>query len=254
MLVQTSVSTNFSATRAALPSRCARTTRLLDEVDYRRIETHADKDMILRLRHESYVRYNVVAPTRHKRLIDRFDDLDNGSLFAAFIGGKLASSLRIHVLAHEQPESPAFDAYPDVLGPEIEAGKTFIDPNRFVADYAMARAYPEIPYITLRLFYMAAIFFGADAVTATVRLRHQAFYQRGFGFRTVCPPRSYPQINSPVVLMLLDFKAERERIAQRHPYFRSSPTERSSLFEWAGQRFMPLPGRAVPASIDQAAA
>lgn len=217
-----------SFVKQRLPDRVE---QLLERAEFRRADTAEEKDAILRLRYDAYFREGGVAPNVDRRLFDRFEEMENTWSFGVFIDNRLASALRINLLSAQHPISPALDAFPDMLTGEVEAGKTIIDPNRFVADYATARRYPELPYLTLRLFYMAATFFDADLVTATVRAEHQAFYARTLGLVTVCPPRLYPTVVRPVGLMLLDFPRLREPIARRHPYFRSRPAERSALFE-----------------------
>ena len=109
-------------------------------------------------------------------------------------------------------------------------GSSSIPPG-FVADAECARAFPELPYATVRLGYMAADYFGADLVLATVRAEHRAFYKRIFGHQTVCEPRPYPTLAKPISLMTLHYPSERGRIVQRYPFFRSTLFERRMLFE-----------------------
>ena len=54
------------------------------------------------------------------------------------------------------------DVFPDLLEPELRAGKTIIDPTRFVADPSREKRFPELPYVTLRLAYVSCGFFNAD--------------------------------------------------------------------------------------------
>ena len=52
--------------------------------------------------------------------------------------------------------------FADLLHPELDSGKTIIDPTRFVADPDKARVFPELPYVTVRLGYVACGHFNAD--------------------------------------------------------------------------------------------
>ncbi len=106
-----------------------------------------------------------------------------------------------------------------------------IDPTRFVADNSMTRAFPELPYATLRLGWMAGAYFHPDLILATVRAEHQAFYKRIFGQRPVCEPRSYPGLTKPISLMSLDYAAGKANVERRYPFFRSTHFERRMLFQ-----------------------
>jgi len=203
----------------------------LDRVDYRRVESAEDLDAVCRMRYEAYVREGALAPDFSKRLTDRFDELENTWTFAVYIDGLMASSFRLHVAKAGNSDTPAMQIFPEFLKSEIEAGKTILDPTRFVADWTVARRYPELPYITVRLGYMAAEYFGADFVLASVRTEHQAFYKRVFGHHEICPPRPYLTLTKPLSLMTLHYPSARERILRRHPFFRSTLFERRMLFE-----------------------
>lgn len=221
--------------KVATTSFSDRIFRALDRVDYRCIQSAEDRDAIGRMRYEAYLREGAIGPDFSKRLTDRFDELENTWTFAVYIDSMLASSFRLHVAQAGRSDTPAMQVFPEILKPEIGAGKTIIDPTRFVADWELARRYPELPYVTVRLGYLAAEYFEADLVLATVRTEHQAFYKRVFGHREVCPPRPYLTLTKPLSLMSLDYPAARETIVRRHPFFRSTLFERRMLFERSDQ-------------------
>ena len=54
------------------------------------------------------------------------------------------------------------------------------------------KRFPELPYVTLRLAYMACEYFNADLGLAIVRAEHQAFYRRVFLHETIAEPRLFP--------------------------------------------------------------
>jgi len=216
---------------AQSPSSFAeRVEQLLDHVQYRRAETEADLDSILRLRYNAYLKEGGICPNSSGRLDDGFDEGDNVCNFSVFIDGELASALRLHTLLQPGQTSPVLSVFGDVLLPKLNAGKLMLDPNRFVADYKVARFYLELPYITLRIAYMAALFFDVDLVTIMARPEHRAFYKRGLFAREVCPPRAFPPLITPVALLLVDFAKDAELAAQRYFYAASSQAEREALF------------------------
>src|SRR5262249_10965274 len=158
-------------------------------VDYRLIESESDKEDIYRLRYRAYLNEGAIEPRSDLRLTDRFDDAPNSWIFGIYFDGGLASSIRISVATPDNPSTPAVDAFPDLLEPEIARGKIVVDPNRFVADPIRAKRFPELPYVTVRLGYVACAYFDAHIGTATVRKEHQAFYRRVFLQDALCEPR-----------------------------------------------------------------
>jgi hypothetical protein len=208
-----------------------RMTDLLDRLDYRLIDTDDEREQVFRLRYEAYLREGAISANLIQKVSDRFDDAENSWTFGLHVDEKIISSIRICIPSARQPVTPAVEAFPDFLEPEVRRGKIIIDSNRFVADAQAARIYSELPYLTVRIGYMASVHFDAHLNTATVRKEHQAFYKRVFGFKPVCEPRPYPTITKPLSLMMLDFRAERPKIISRNPYFRSTFFERRMLFE-----------------------
>jgi hypothetical protein len=213
-----------------MSSTIHRSSGLFDRVSCRLAETEADREEIYRLRYRAYVLEGAIAPHDEQRLTDKFDSLPNSWLFGLYVDGALASSIRISVASKEQPLTPAVETFGDLLEPEVAQGKVIVDPNRFVADPDSRSKIPELPYLTVRLGYVACAHFDADIGTATVRAEHRAFYRRVFLLEPRCLPRPYPTLLKPLCLMAADADAVREKIFQRYPYFRSTPAEREALF------------------------
>ena len=203
---------------------------LLDQVEYRLAETEVEKEEIYNLRYRAYQNEGAIDPRADQRLADRFDELPNSWTFGIYLGGELTSSVRISVASPDHSDTPAVDAFPDLLEPELAKGKVIVDPNRFVADPVRRTKYPQLPYITLRLAYVACEHFNADIGTATVRKEHQAFYRRVFLHQPLCLPRPYPTLTKPLCLMAVDYRKLREKVFQRYPLFRSTEAERQRLF------------------------
>ena len=203
---------------------------LLERVDYLRAETTEEREAIFRLRYNAYLREGAIPPNASERFADPLDDTSNAWIFGVYVDGELASSIRLHVASRQSPDLPALNVFSDLLSPEIGAGKTIIDPTRFVADRTASKRYPELCYVTTRLAWLASEFFQTSLLLATVRAEHQAFYRRVFGHRLICDPRHYPSLAKPISLMALDYALARERVPQRYPFFRSTFFERRMLF------------------------
>lgn len=215
---------------ASRPGFADRLQSFLNAVEYRRADSDEDKDAVYRLRYNAYLDEGAIVPNPARRLWDRFDEMDNSWTFGLYVGGRLASSIRISYATPDNPEIPAVCYFPDILMKEIRAGKTIVDPNRFVADPLIRRLYPALPYMTARLGFVACEYFNADIGLATPRKEHQAFYKRVFGLDLLCPPRPYPTLIKPLGLMGVRYLSVRDRIHRRYPSFRSTQAERMALF------------------------
>jgi hypothetical protein len=204
---------------------------LLDKVDYRLAETEADKDAIYQLRYRAYLKEGAIDPGPSERVTDRFDDLPNSWIFGIHVDGELASSLRITVASPRHRDCPSMGVFPELIGPELDDGKVIVDPTRFVADPLRMSRCPELPYITLRLAFIACAYFDADLGLATVRAEHQAFYRRLFMHQSISAPRDYPGLKKPIAMMAVDFPAMRDKVFARYPFLRSTLFERRMLFD-----------------------
>jgi len=127
------------------------------------------------------------------------------------------------------------ELFGDVLHPRLDRGEVFIDPARFVADPEKAQRFPELPYLTLRLAYLACEYFNADTALALVRVDHQSFYRRVFRYETIAEPRSLPNVLKKVALMASGYGPLREYVSARFPIMQSSASERRMLFERRGE-------------------
>lgn len=199
-------------------------------VRYRRIESAADREAVFRLRYEAYVREGTIPISFEKRFADKYDELPNVWIFGAYIDGELASSIRVHVASPRHPVSPSVEVFPDVLRPEVEKGHTIVDPTRFVAHPVIARGYPELPYITVRLGFLASEYFRADLGLASVRVEHQAFYKRLYLMNPLCEPRRFPNLAPLFSLMGVHYPSVKERIIHRYPFMQSTAAEQEELF------------------------
>ncbi len=177
------------------------------------------------------------------RVSDRYDDAPNAWTFGIYVDGELCSSLRIHVLTPESRMSFATELFGDILHPRLDRGEVLIDPARFVADPEKAQRFPELPYLTLRLAYLACEYFNADTGIALVRAEHQAFYRRVCMYETIAEPRSFPNVLKKTALMASGFRSKRELVLARFPIMRSSAFERRMLFQ---RSHHPFPEAVIP--------
>ena len=205
--------------------------RLSDRIDYRIADSDERREAIFRLRHQAYVRDGTILSSASGMFSDRYDEIGNFYLFGLYIDDELGSSVRLHVPSREHPYSPSLEVFPGVLQPELNAGKVIIDATCFVADTNIARLHRGLPYATFRLCMLAARYFSADQVLASVGAEHQAFYRRAFNYLLICEPRAYPLLAKPLGLMSLHYRSEANQLVQRYPFFRSSLFERRMLFE-----------------------
>ena len=208
----------------------------LEHVNYHLAQSAAEKEQIYNLRYRAYLREGAVAESPAQRVTDQYDDLPNSWTFGVFIDGLLCSSVRISVLTSEWRKSCSAEAFGEILHPRLDRGEVIIDPARFVADPERARRSPELPYVTLRLAYMACEYFDADLGLAIVRPEHQAFYRRVFLHETIAEPRMFPGLLKPVGLMAANFQTMREKVFERYPMMRSTAFERRMLFELPSAR------------------
>jgi hypothetical protein len=204
---------------------------LFDRVDYRPIETAEEKDSLYLMRYRAYLHGGLILPSESQRVSDHYDDAPNAWTFGIYVDGELCSSLRLHVLTSEWRTSYATELFGDILHPRLDQGEVFIDPARFVADPEKAQRFPELPYLTLRLAYLACEYFNANTGLALVRAEHQAFYRRIFLHETIADPRSFPNVTKKVALMASGFRTLREQVLARFPIMRSSAFERRMLFQ-----------------------
>lgn len=211
-----------------------RVTNLLEKVDYRLALTDSDLDSVYQLRYDAYIREGAIRPTFSQRFSDKYDDAENCLIFGIYLGGELASSIRLHIANAAFPILPALTVFSETLEPELAAGKTIIDPTRFVIEQRHSRLFPELRYATVRLAWVACEYFNADKLLATVRTEHQAFYRRVFGHQVLCPARPYPSLDKPISLMNVDYHEAKAGVNGRYPFFRSTFFERRMLFERLG--------------------
>ena len=208
---------------------------LLDDVDYRLVETSEDREEVYRLRYRAYLREGAIQPSADERIFDQYDDAPNTWTFGVYVEDELYSSIRINIATSDWRTSPAVDLFGDLLHPQLDRGLVFVDSTRFVADPDKARHCTALPYVTVRLGSMAGVYFDADYGLAMVRPEHQAFYHRVFLHETWGVPRIFPGLVKPVGLMASHLPSVRNKVLARYPYLHSTAFERRMLFRRPGE-------------------
>jgi hypothetical protein len=204
---------------------------LLEKVECRRVESSAERNTAYKIRYEAYRRENMVAPLDSQTLYDDiYDESPNGRMFGIFIGGEMASTIRIHAARNESDTLPSSAVFCDVILPRLREGRRIVDSTRFATKLEFSRQFPELAYVTLRLTWLGAEYFRADYHLAAIRPEHQRFYKRIFGHTAWTDEREYPRLSCRVVCMGLDFPARKQRVEARYPFFRSTWAERENLF------------------------
>ncbi len=204
--------------------------QLLDRIDVRLANSDEQREAIFRLRYQAYSRDGTISPNSSGTFSDAYDEIGKVYLLGLYIDAELASSIRLHVASPEYPDFPSFEAFADILRPELDAGKVIIDATRFVTDEKLSRLHRGLPYATLRLCMLAARNFGADLLLAAVGAEQRVFYEHAFDYRQMSESRPYPLLAKPISLMTLQYQAAAEQLNRRYAFFRSTLSERRMLF------------------------
>lgn len=203
---------------------------LLDRIEYRRVSPADQLDPVYRLRYEAYRREDFVPINSQQVTRDEYDDASNCYCFGVYIDGELVSSIRFHHVTSHDRTSPSRTIWPEVLEPMLDRGDSYIDPSRFTADHDASLAWPALPYLTLRIVAMASEYFPVRYTISSVRAEHAPFYRRIFGSERLADERFWGELKFPVCLYAAEVPTIRDRVADRFPFFMSTPEEREHLF------------------------
>jgi len=203
---------------------------LLDRVQYRRVSPDDQFDPVYALRYAAYRREDFIPINSEEITRDAYDDAANCYCYGVYIDDVLVSSLRFHVVTAADPTSPSRAIWPEILGGIIEGGDTYLDPSRFTADRDASLAFPALPYLTLRIAFMACKYFGSTYCLSSVRPEHAAFYKRVFGSTQLAGEGYWGELAFPVCLYATYLPVTYSRIIERYPFFMSTEEERANLF------------------------
>ncbi|MFB9947393.1 hypothetical protein ACFFP0_00965 [Rhizobium puerariae] len=211
----------------------------LDHVEYRRIESHEDFEDIARLRYKAYKTHGVL-PVNATRLIDEIDFDRNAHVFGVYHDETLVSTIRIHYVTPEHRVCQSIGIFPEAVNALLDSGMTLIDSARFAIAPEYATELAAMPYLTVRLTPVAAIYFDADRVLQPIRPAHAAFYRRFFFAQPLVPPRRIPQYDFDLMLLTSLTRELRSKMMKRFPAFQSEAYERRMLFARSNFETAPL--------------
>lgn len=207
-----------------------RIAKFLERVEYRRADSPRDKESIYRLRYEAYSREGNIEPNDSGIFTDPDDDCPNAWLIAVYIDGVLASSIRFHIASKPEHKLPVAESFADIIEPRLTSGQVILDATRQCSRLEFTRAYPFLPYITMRAAFVAEGYFNIDFITATCRPEYEPAFRRMYGAAMWSPPRPYPPLTRLHALMAYDCKAMWRTTRARYPFVRSSATEELTLY------------------------
>lgn len=210
-------------------SFAARLMSLLDNIEYRRIESSEDFGEIERLRYRAYKAADVL-PVGAGTLLDDIDFDDHAYVFGVYYFEQLVSTVRLHYVTPSHPVAQSSGVFPDAIDDFLEAGLTLIDPARFAVEPQVAAELPVLPYITLRPSIVAAAYFKADRVLQHVRPPHAAFYKRVFYADTIIDRRMTEIYGLELTLLATNTHTTGQKLLERYPFFNSGEHERRLMF------------------------
>jgi hypothetical protein len=204
--------------------------RLLENIEYRRIDNTDDLEDIARLRYKAFTMVGLAQQNGESLLIDELDFKPNAHVMGIFFDERLVSTIRVHHVTAEHRHGVAVAQFPDVMHPLLDAGKTFIDPVRFAADPEIMRDYPALPYLTLRVATMATVYFDVDFCLSVTKPNHSAFYKRVFRSIELAGPRYVEQYKNYLELYAANAHELKRTLFERYAFFQSQPYERKLMF------------------------
>jgi hypothetical protein len=211
--------------------------RFLERIEHRVARSVFDREAVFRLRYQAYLRNGLMTERADGQLYDaKYDDAERAWVTMTLVDGELAGTTRINVADGDYSGLPAVHVYPDVMTVRLIGRPVVVEFTRLAARLELSSAYPELAYMIMRPAYLAAEYFDADLAVASPRAEHMAFYRRVFNGVVWCEPRGYPGLTAKFACMGADFRANRQAIEARYPFYRSSAAEREALFG-------PLPSR-----------
>jgi hypothetical protein len=109
-----------SAAEGAPSSFSDRVLRFLERVEHRIARTDCEREAAFQLRHDAYVRNDLMGPRADRRLFDPgYDVADNAWITLTFVDGELAATTRLNLGIGEDAILPSLAVYPDVVAPRL---------------------------------------------------------------------------------------------------------------------------------------
>ncbi|HEY4040536.1 MAG TPA: hypothetical protein VGM32_01690 [Rhodopila sp.] len=159
-----------------------------------------------RLRYQSYLASGFIEPNETGLFQDQYDSLPNCQTTVIYDQGVAVASVRTCTLAFGSSQrSPAIDTYPQEVAELLRQSSTIGIGGRGIETTRLVRSpVGENNQGLVFLLYRLAGYLGMRAHTqvllACVRQNHVPFYRR-LGYDPVTPPRPYPGLSCPMLLM-----------------------------------------------------
>lgn len=205
--------------------------KTLEKIEYRKITTSKDIEDVQKLRFEAYSRENNVFSDKAFFRSDKFDNEKNAEIFGLYIENRLASSLRLHRVSAETPQTPSAIYFPEFFAARLAKGDSFLEPTRFVISEEFARRYPSMHFMTMRVCFMATVYYAMPFIMCSVRAEHGSYYKRFFGMRAEVVGKTVPTIAVPADLYVGNVAEKLPLVEKRLPFMRSTEEERRALFD-----------------------
>jgi hypothetical protein len=202
---------------------------LLKDVEYRRIESIEDLEAVAGLRRKAYIPVGLASEST-PMMIDDEDFAPNAHVIGVYYLEQLVATMRIHHVTAQEQDGLAMRQFPDVIGPMLDAGMSFIDPLKFAADPDAIRDFPGLAYLTIRTALMASEYFKVDYCLAVIRSNHKAFYKRFLKFGPLAEPRYNEYLDCDLDIYGGHIKQTLPSIKKRYPFFSSEHFEQKRMF------------------------
>jgi hypothetical protein len=126
----------MTASVGALPGFSDRVSRFLERAEHRIARTDGEREAVFQLRHDAYVRNDLMEPRADRRLFDkRYDTAANAWITMTFVDGELAATTRLNLGIGLDSALPSMAVYPDVIAPRLKAGCVILETTRLVGRF-----------------------------------------------------------------------------------------------------------------------
>ncbi|VVT04568.1 N-acyl amino acid synthase FeeM domain-containing protein [Erythrobacter sp. EC-HK427] len=184
---------------------------------------------VARLRYRAYLAAGAVPEDRSGAIWEAGDSDANARTYAVLLEGEPIASIRVHIARGTQTTSPACTVFPEVTSPWLASGCAIVDSSCFCVEPQLARDFPQLALLAVRIPVVLAQAFAPSWLIATPRRGHEGFYLRNFGGRRLAEPRVYPGRERPLALVGNRMELVAERIFGRYPTFRADAAEQAAM-------------------------
>jgi hypothetical protein len=196
------------------------------------------RDIVYKLRHDSYAAQGFIDPRPTGMFADEYDEMANSLSVLIYRHGEPVASVRASIydrLSGDQEfcDIPAMSSFKNEINNltlnyrGVGRPGRAIEMTRLVTQAGMEFDL-DLLYSLFRITYYIVIFFNSDMILSGVRAHHIPFYRR-LGFREITEPRQYPKLKFLVSLMaclshsykhvettvpIIDYTSKHDRVCQ----------------------------------------